>query len=129
MGLGTTSPDAPSPSSCLFLSPLRNTAVGRIVGLNSSGFYRYSNVITVIKEAAVESRQRTGSLQFQQREEELIQNILDAIQQLQLHDQRVSVSAITRLVHLSPTALNRYPEVRLILEGIIKSDRQADTID
>ena len=48
---------------------------------------------------------------------------LEAIQQLQATEQRISVSAITRLVHLSRSALYRYPQVRLILNDIAKKRR------
>jgi hypothetical protein len=57
-------------------------------------------------------------LRFQKREEELVQRVNVAIQQLQLNGQQVSGSAIAALVHVSYPGLYRYPRVRLILRSI-----------
>ena len=85
--------------------------------------YARPEVISSINEFIQRTKPKTSALQFQRREEELVQAVLEAIRQLQSAGQRVSVSAITRLVHLSHVALYRYPKVRLILEDITKKWR------
>jgi len=64
-----------------------------------------------------------------QRGEELVQGVIEAIQQLQSVGQRISVSAIAKLVHLSPAALYRYPKVKLILEDIARRWQQRKAIE
>ncbi len=68
-------------------------------------------------------------LRFQQREEELVQSVLVAIAQLQSDGQRVSVGAITRVVHLSQAALYRYPKVRVVLEDIAKRRQHRKVVE
>jgi len=91
----------------------------------SQGFlYSRPELHSSIREFIRRTKSRAMAMQFQRREEELVQCILGAIQQLQSTEQRISVRAITRLVHLSQAALYRYPQVRLILNDIAKKRRQ-----
>ncbi len=80
-------------------------------------------LLSSIQEFIQRTRPKAAALQFQRREEELVQCVLGAIQQLQSTKQRVSVNAITRLVRLSQAGLYRYPKVRLILNDIATKRR------
>jgi len=90
----------------------------RTFGISLTYLYSRPELISSIQEFIQRTRAKAAALQFQRREEELVQCVREAIQQLQSTGQRVSVTATARLVHLSPAALYRYPQVRLILKDI-----------
>lgn len=98
-------------------------ALSRKFGISQSYLYSRPDVISSINEFIQRTKPKVLALQFQRREEELVQGVLEAIGQLQSTKQRVSVSAITRLVHLSEAALYHYPKVRLILKDIAEKWR------
>ena len=81
---------------------------------------QYTSVISKIQEFIQKTSSKVRALRFQRREEELVQSVLEAMQLLQSAERRVSISAIARLVHLSPAALYRYSKVKLILEDIAR---------
>jgi Family of unknown function (DUF6262) len=95
-------------------------AVCAAIGISPSYLYFWPSVISIVRESIQRTKSEALALQFQQREEELVRSVTEAVQQLQSDGQRVSVGAIARLVHLSQAALYRYPKVRVILEDIAK---------
>ncbi len=98
-------------------------SVCRKFGISQTYLYSRPEIISSIQEHIQRTRAKAVALRFQRREEELVQSVREAIQQLQSTGQRVSVTAITRLVHLSQAALYRYPRVRLILKDIAEKWR------
>jgi hypothetical protein len=98
--------------------------VCRKFGVSPSYFYARPYVISSIQEFIQRTKPKALALRFQRRQEELVQSVLEAIQQLQSTRQRVSIRAIARLVHLSQAGLYRYPKVRFILNGIAEYRRQ-----
>ena len=67
---------------------------------------------------------RDLSRRFQQREEELVLGVIRAIEHLESLNRPVTAKAIAELVQLTHTALNRYPRVRNILDGVVKQRLQ-----
>jgi hypothetical protein len=99
-------------------------AICRDAGLRPSSLYRYPRIISLIKVAVEMRRPRELSRRFQQREEELVLSVLRAIEQLESLNQPVTAKAIAELVQLTHTALNRYPRVKNILDGVVKQRLQ-----
>jgi hypothetical protein len=87
-------------------------------GISEGYLYSRPEIITLIGDFNERIRPKAMIQKFQRREEELVQAVKEAIGHLQSTEQRVSVTAISRLLHLSQAALYRYPLVRLILENI-----------
>lgn len=94
--------------------------------LSKSYLYTQPIVISAIKEFIQRTRSKTRALRFHQREEELMQEVLKAIQELQIRKQQLSVSAIAKLVHLSSRGLYYYPRVRAILVDIAEKRRHIE---
>ena len=90
------------------------------MGVPLPTLYYYPKVISYIRQFVTEKRQQMMSARFQQREEELVIKVMDAIQQLQQAKLPLSVSAITRIVQLNSRSLMRYPKVKAILEPIAR---------
>ncbi len=99
------------------------------VGISQSYLYSWPSIISTVQEFIQRTNSRVLELRFQQREEELVQSVLVAIAQLQSDGQRVSVGAITRVVHLSQAALYRYPKVRVVLEDIAKRRQHRKVVE
>jgi len=87
-------------------------------GISQRYLYSKPQIITLVRKFNERTRPRVMIQKFQRREEELVQAVKEAIGHLQSTEQRVSVTAISRLLHLSQPALYRYPQVKLILEDI-----------
>jgi hypothetical protein len=97
------------------------------LGISVGYLYDRPEIITLIGEFNERTRPKAMIQKFQRREEELVQAVKEAIGHLQSTEQRVSVTAIARLLHLSQPALYRYPKVRLILEDIAQKWRHRGT--
>ncbi len=93
-------------------------------GLKPSSLYRYPRIISLIKEVVEKRRPRELSRRFQQREDELVLSVLRAIEQLESLNRSVTARAIAELVQLTHAALNRYPKVRNIIDGVVKQRLQ-----
>ena len=76
-------------------------------------------------QAIAEDRQQRNRLQFQRREEELLMQVLDAIQQLQNEGGRLTIAEVARKIHVSASILYDYPRVKTILESARKAQRAA----
>ncbi len=99
-------------------------AICREAGLQPTTLYRYPRIISLIREAVEKSRPCELSQRFQQREEELVLGVLRAIEQLESLNRPVTARAIAELVQLTHTALNRYPRVKNIMDGVVKQRLQ-----
>jgi hypothetical protein len=104
-------------------------ALCRKFGISLSYLYSRPDVISSINDFIQRTKPKASALQFQRREEELVQEVIEAIQQLQSVGKRISVGAIAKLVHLSPAALYRYPKVKLILEDIARRWQQRKAVE
>ncbi len=58
------------------------------------------------------------------REEELVLQVLVAIQSLQIAESPVSARAIANSIGMTHTSLKRYPKVKLILDEIKRKPKQ-----
>jgi uncharacterized protein with von Willebrand factor type A (vWA) domain len=58
-------------------------------------------------------------MRYQKREEELAQQVVNAIQQLRDSGMRVSVQAVGKIVHVTHVGLYHFSKVRSILESAI----------
>ena len=95
-------------------------AISEKMGVPLTTLYYYPTVISFIRQFVTEKRQQMLSARFQQREEELVIKVVDAMQQLQQAKLPLSVSAITRIVQLDSRSLMRYSGVKAILEPIAR---------
>ncbi len=76
-------------------------------------------------QAAKEDQQQRREMRYQEREEELTRQVVNAIQQLQDAGKRVSVRAVGEIVHLSSVGLHYYPKVRVISGSAITAQLTA----
>jgi len=104
-------------------------AVCTAIGISCSYLYSWPSAVSAVRETIQRTKSEALALQFQQREEELVRSVTEAIQRLQSDGQHLSVGAIAKLVHLSHAALYRYPKVKVILEGIVKHWRHHNSIE
>lgn len=70
-------------------------------------------------QAANEDRQQRKEKRYQKREEELAQQVVNAIQQLRDSGKRISYQAVGNIVHVSSVGLHYYPQIRALLESAI----------
>jgi hypothetical protein len=96
-----------------------------MVGVHRICLARYPSVKELMTRAAVEDRQQRKELRFQRREEELIEQVLNAIQQLQNEGKRVTIKDVGRKIHVSASILYDYPHVKTILERARIAQRTA----
>ena len=90
-----------------------------IAGIKRSTLPYYPSVGALITQAINEDRRQRQEIRFQEREEELSRQVVDAIQQLRERGKQVSVRAVGISLHVSPVCLRYYPRVRYLLEKAI----------
>lgn len=105
--------------------PITKKELSRIVGVSCATLRYYPSVRALMTQAAKEDQQQRQEIRFQKREEELAQQVVNAIQQLRDSDKRISNQAVGNIVHLSYTGLHYYPKVRALLESVIAAQPPA----
>ncbi len=98
--------------------PIMRIAISERMNVSAAMLNYYRSVNSYVKEVIEKDRHQRLKSQFRAREEELENLVLKAIEQLHQVGQSVTVSAIARIVHLTPNALKRYPRVKAILDPI-----------
>lgn len=99
--------------------PITKRELSRIVGVKCPTLFHYPSVRALMTQAVNEDRQQRLEIRFQEREDELTWQVVDAIQQLRDAGKKVSVKAVGRSVHVSPVCLLYYPKVSALLESAI----------
>src|SRR6266567_3186435 len=99
--------------------PITKERVSGMMGVDRAALLRYPEVRALMTQAANEDQQQRREMRYQEREEEVAQQVVNAIQQLRDSGKRVSVHAVGKIVHLSYVGLHYYPKVRAILESAI----------
>ena len=97
-----------------------------IAGIKRSTLPYYPSVGALITQAISEDRRQRQKIRFQEREEELSRQVVDAIQQLRERGKQVSVRAVGISLHVSPVCLRYYPRVRYLLEKAIGEQRSSN---
>jgi Family of unknown function (DUF6262) len=105
--------------------PITRESLSSMVGVHRICLARYPSVKELMTRATVEDRQQRKELRFQKREEELIEQVLNAIQQLQNEGKRVTIKDVGRKIHVSASILYDYPQVKTILERARIAQRTA----
>jgi transcriptional regulator with XRE-family HTH domain len=103
--------------------PITKVKLSNMVGVDSATLHNYLQVRALMTKAANEDQQQRREMFYQEREEELIRKVVNAIQQLQDAGKRISVRAVGEIVHLSHAGLHYYPKVGIILESAITAQR------
>lgn len=99
--------------------PITKDRLSRMVGVHRATLFRYQLVRALTTQAANEDKQKRQEQRFQMREDELFQQVGNAIQQLRDSGMRVSVQAVAKIVHASFNSLRRYPMVKTLLKNTI----------
>ena len=105
--------------------PLTQMNVGRKMGLSTGTLRRYPKVLAVVMESVTQERQQVVARHTQQQEENLMRAVLEAIQQLQALNQRVTIEAICRIVQIARTTIIHYPKVNKVLDSLITRRKNA----
>jgi hypothetical protein len=96
-----------------------------MIGVHPISLARYPSVKELMTQAVAEDRQQRKELRFQRREEELLEQMLDAILQLQNEAMRMTIMDVARKIPFSTSTLNSYPQVKTILERARIAQRTA----
>ena len=99
--------------------PITKESLSFIVGINRTTLYHYQLVRALMTEAANVDKQRRQERRFKKREEELFQQVVNAIQQLRDSGTRVSLQSVEKTVHVSFNCLRHYPMVKTLLKNTI----------
>lgn len=91
------------------------------VGVTPAIIYRYPQCVSAVKKAFENQKRK----RFELREEELLQNVQEAIQRLRESGLPVTNAAIARAIHITSSCLQYYPKVRSFLEHIAKGQSDA----
>jgi ParB-like chromosome segregation protein Spo0J len=101
--------------------PITKEKLSSMVGVNSASVHNYPQVRALMTQAANEDKQQRRKMAYREREEQLVRQVVNAIQQLQEAGKRVSIVAVGEIVHLSHAGLCYYPNVRVILNDTIRA--------
>ena len=107
--------------------PITRESLDSMVGASKTNLARYPSVKELMNQAIAEDRQQRNRLRFQRREEELLEQVLDAIRQLQNEGERVTVADVARKIHVSASILYDYPRVKTTLERAREAQRAASS--
>lgn len=99
--------------------PITKDSLSSMVGVNRATLFHYPAVRALMTQTANEDQQQRKEMRYQKREEELAQQVVNAIQQLRDSGKRVSMRAVGNIVHVSSVGLHYYPKVRALLESAI----------
>jgi len=105
--------------------PITKARISDIIGVDRAALLRYSEVRTLMTQAADEDRQQRQERRFRFREEELTRQVINALQQLRDQNRRISKKAIENIVHLS-NMCSHYPTVNTLVETAIQVQRTAN---
>lgn len=97
--------------------PITKEGLSRMVGIHRATLFHYPAVRALMTQAASEDKQQRKEKRFQQNEEELAQQVIDAIHRLQREGKRITYRAVGEKVHLSTFGLSYYPKVKALLEN------------
>ena len=96
-------------------------AISRIMGLSATALNYYPKLVSRLNGMVSKKRRQSKLLQAKAREDELVIKVLEAIEQLQLLGQTITVIAVARIIKVSDNKLRHYPRVREILKQIPSS--------
>src|SRR5713101_2957035 len=99
-----------------------------MVGVARATLLRYPEVRTLMTQAANEDKQQRQEHRFQEREEELTRQVVDAIQHLRDAGKQVSVKAVGRSIHVSTVCLLYYPKVSALQESALLEQRSDNNV-
>ena len=97
--------------------PITKEGLSRIVGVHRATLFHYPAVRVLMTQAVIKDKQQRKEKRFQLNEEELAQQVIDAIQRLRREDKRVTYRAVGEIVHLSSFGLGYYPKVKALFEN------------
>jgi transcriptional regulator with XRE-family HTH domain len=104
--------------------PVSRKAVAELVGLNINALQRYPEVKPLLAEI-VEEYQQQGPERAQQREQELLEQIQQAMHSLEERGRRITQQAVGELIGYSDTGMLYYQEVRKLYRQVKDEVRQA----
>ena len=100
--------------------PITKEKLSNMVGVGCSALHRYPQVRSLMTQTVSEDKQERQERRFQERQEELTQQVVAALQQLRDQNRQISKRAVEKLVHLS-NICSRYPKVRVLIESAMQA--------
>jgi len=71
--------------------------VSAIIGISSIALYRHAQCIFIVEKAAKDQKRR----RYERKDEQMLQNVREAIKQLKASDLLITVSAVAKVLHVS----------------------------
>lgn len=105
--------------------PITQSSIANNIGLSVNRFYKYPQLVIFVKAAIAERKVQMRILQFQLREEEIINKVIKSIQELKRLNSPISSRSIARNIGMSAPGLQYYPRVKQLIETSISEQRQA----
>jgi AcrR family transcriptional regulator len=104
--------------------PITGRTLSKILKKDPASLYYYPKVAALLKDEIKGKSRQERLRQRQNREEELVQKVLEVGEQLRTANQPVTIRAIAGRLQLSPGQLTRYPKVREHLDQFIQKRPQ-----
>ena len=102
--------------------PITQKKLSDMVGLGTHTLLSYAQVNVLIAQTVGEDKQERQVRFFQERQDEMTQRVIVALQQLRGQNRKITKRAVDKLVHYSRVCL-RYPKVRVLVEDAIQVQR------
>ena len=96
--------------------PVTQRAIGKIIGKTPKAFHRNPDVVAFLNNEVKDKSDRDKVRQRQQREETLVELVLEAWKELQVIGMPFSGRALAQKTGVSYSTLQRYPRVRELLQ-------------
>lgn len=104
--------------------PITGRTVSKFLKKDPASLYYYPKVAALLKGEIKDKNRQQRLRQRRNREEELVQKVLEVGEQLRTTDQPLTIRAIAKRLQMSPDTLTRYPKVREVLDQFIQERPQ-----
>ncbi len=102
--------------------PITQKKLSDMVGLGTHTLLSYAQVKALIAQTVGEDKKERQERYFQERQDEMTQRVVVALQHLRDQNRKITKRAIDKLVHYSRVC-SRYPKVRVLVEDAIRAQR------
>ena len=99
--------------------PITQTNIAKRMGCSTGTLHRNPKVLALIMEYVKQERQEMIWMFHQQKEKKIKEDVLEAVQQLQALNQRITIEAICQIVQVSRDVITHYPQVNNVLDAVI----------
>lgn len=103
-------------------------SIAKEVGLTPSTLHYYPRAISLVQRIVKEKKHSAAIQRFQAREQELLLEVSNALQQLQQLGRPIFASSVARIVGVDISVLTYYPEVKRLVESAVQDYKRNNRI-